>query len=31
MAISLKVNGPIPFGGPIKNNVLPEKLEKFGG
>lgn len=30
MAICLKVNGPMPFGGQIKDNALPEGLEKFG-
>jgi hypothetical protein len=30
MSISLRVSGPVKFGGTIQENVLPEKLEKFG-
>jgi hypothetical protein len=30
MAIGLEVCGPVPFGGRIADNVLPEKLREFG-
>ena|ERR1700683_2108575 len=31
MAVSIKVSGkPLPFGGRISNNTLPDSLKEFG-
>jgi hypothetical protein len=29
MALSVKISGPVPYGGAIRENVLPTKLREF--